>query len=101
GSLGRVTNLATNQTVVARITDRGPFVHGRVIDLSETAAKAIGLYRMGVAKVRVEAVPTQHASATGQWCVQTGAFATERDALDLKSALLARYRTAKVTEFQG
>jgi rare lipoprotein A len=101
GSLVRVTNLTTNETVVARITDRGPFVHGRVIDLSEGAAKAIGLYRMGVAKVRVEAMPTPTASPTGSWCVQTGAFATERDAIDLKSALLQRYRGSRVQEFQG
>ena len=101
GSLVRVTNLTTGQTVVARITDRGPFVHGRVIDLSVGAAKEIGLYRMGVARVRVEAFTSPAASPTGSWCVQTGAFQTEQDAQDLKSALIQRYRTAKVQEFQG
>ena len=101
GSLVRVTNLTTNQTVIARITDRGPFVHGRVIDLSVGAAKEIGLYRMGIARVRVEAFTPSASSPTGSWCVQTGAFQTEQDAKDLKAALLQRYRNARVLEFQG
>jgi rare lipoprotein A len=101
GSLARVTNLATNESVIVRITDRGPFVHGRVLDLSEGAAKQIGLYRMGVAKVKVEAFMPATATVAGTWCVQTGAFQTAQDALDLKDALLKRYATAKVQEFQG
>ena len=50
GSTVRVTNLATGQQVYVRITDRGPFVRGRILDLSVGAAKAIGLYRAGVGK---------------------------------------------------
>ena len=42
GTLVRVTNLANDQSVVLRITDRGPFVHGRIIDLSLAAAKDYG-----------------------------------------------------------
>lgn len=101
GSLARVTNLATGQQVVVRITDRGPFVKGRILDLSEGAAKAIGLYRMGVGRVKIEAYTPADASATGLWCVQTGAFSTQRDALDLKAALIERYRGARVLEFEG
>ncbi len=55
GTMVRVTNLTTNQSVVVKITDRGPFVRGRIIDLSLAAAKATGVYRAGVAKVKVEA----------------------------------------------
>ena len=101
GSMVRVTNLATEQVVVVRITDRGPFVRGRVMDLSEGAAKAVGLYRMGVAKIRLEAYTPQAAAPSGNWCVQTGAFETEKDALDLKQALMSRYKTARVLEFKG
>jgi rare lipoprotein A len=101
GTTVRVTNLTTNQSVMVRITDRGPFSQGRVLDLSEGAAKQIGLYRMGVAKVRIEAFAHPSADPAGKWCVQTGAFKAEADALDLKSALLQRYRGAKVTEFPG
>jgi rare lipoprotein A len=104
GTTVRVTNLTTNQSAVVRITDRGPFVHGRIIDLSLAAAKATGLYRMGVAKVRVEAYAPparQNATPGGRWCVQIGAFAKEKDAVDLKAHLMRRYTTAKVIEFAG
>lgn len=54
GTKVRVTNLKNGQSVVVRINDRGPFVHGRIIDLSYAAAKEIGLVEMGVTKVRLE-----------------------------------------------
>jgi rare lipoprotein A len=106
GSVVRVTNLTTNQSAIVKITDRGPFVRGRIIDLSLAAAKATGLYRMGVAKVRVEAwTPPPSTSPTaipgGRWCVQVGAFEHEKDAIKLKSDLMRRYTTAKVIEFPG
>ncbi len=101
GSTVRVTNLATGQQVYVRITDRGPFAPGRILDLSAGAAKAVGLYRAGVGKVRVEAFAHTSADPPGRWCVQTGPFTKEHDARHLKSALLDRYRTAKVAEFQG
>ncbi|HEU5342506.1 septal ring lytic transglycosylase RlpA family protein [Edaphobacter sp.] len=104
GTLVRVTNLATNQSAVVRITDRGPFVHGRIIDLSLAAAKATGVYRAGVARVRVEAFdPPGHVAAdhAGRWCVQIGAFSREKDAIKLKADLMRRYTTAKVIEFAG
>ena len=102
GSLVRVTNLTNNQSVLVRITDRGPFVDGRIIDLSLAAAKAVDLYRPGTAKVRVEAfAPPPGSDPAGHWCVQIGAFLDEDDALQLKNDLLRRYATAKVIEFSG
>ena len=99
GTVARVTNLANGESVMVRITDRGPFSHGRVLDLSESAAKKIDLYRMGVAQVRIEAFATSTPAVEGKWCVQTGAFPTEQDALDLKSALARRYVGSRVIEF--
>jgi rare lipoprotein A len=104
GTMVRVTNLSTNQSAVVKITDRGPFVRGRIIDLSLAAAKATGVYRAGVAKVRVEAfaAPVRaNADPGGRWCVQVGAFSRESDAVKLKQDLLRRYTTAKVIEFPG
>ena len=104
GTLVRVTNLATNQSAVVRITDRGPFVHGRIIDLSVAAAKATGVYRAGVARVRVEAFESPGHVASdpaGRWCVQIGAFSREKEAIKLKADLMRRYTTAKVIEFAG
>jgi rare lipoprotein A len=102
GSMVRVTNLANNQQVVVRITDRGPFVDGRIIDLSLAAAKALDVYRPGTAKVRVEAfAPPAGSDPAGRWCVQVGAFLDPTDAIQLKNDLLRRYSTAKVIEFAG
>lgn len=101
GTVVRVTNLTTNQSAVVRITDRGPFVRGRIIDLSLAAAKAIGVYRVGVARVRVEAFASVTPQVAGRWCVQVGAFSSERDAVKLKEQLSRRYTTAKVIEFAG
>jgi rare lipoprotein A len=53
GTKVRVTNLRTGRSVTVRINDRGPFIRGRIIDLSYGAAKAVGLHRSGVAKVRM------------------------------------------------
>jgi rare lipoprotein A len=104
GTMVRVTNLTNNESVVVKITDRGPFVRGRIIDLSLAAAKATGVYRAGVAKVKVEAFATPvhvNADPGGHWCVQIGAFARESDAVKLKQDLMRRYTTAKVIEFPG
>lgn len=54
GTRVRVTNLSNNQQVIVRINDRGPYGHGRIIDLSAAAARAIDLARMGVGSVRLE-----------------------------------------------
>jgi len=56
GSRARVTNLGNNRSVVVTINDRGPFLPGRVIDVSTHAAEALGFRSAGVAKVRVEAL---------------------------------------------
>jgi len=101
GTTVRVTNLETNQSVMVRITDRGPFVQGRTLDLSIAAAKAIGVYKMGIAKVKVEAFAHPGSDPEGRWCVQVGAFIDPNDAIQLKNDLLGRYKTAKVIEFAG
>lgn len=54
GTRVRVVNLANGKSVVVRINDRGPHVASRIIDLTETAAKAIGMWRKGVVSVRIE-----------------------------------------------
>lgn len=102
GSLIRVVNVRTGQSAVMRITDRGPFVPGRILDLSLAAAKAVGLYRAGVGEVRVDVFSTpKPMEEGGRWCVQIGAFSHEKSALQLQDRLEREYRTANVIEFQG
>ncbi|PSN16717.1 septal ring lytic transglycosylase RlpA family protein [filamentous cyanobacterium CCT1] len=59
GTQVRVTNLSTGQSVVVRINDRGPFGHGRVIDLSSAAAAQIGLRASGVGRVQIDVLSAQ------------------------------------------
>lgn len=57
GTLVKVTNVYNNKTVVVIINDRGPFRHGRIIDLSKSAAQEIGGVRLGVFEVEIQALP--------------------------------------------
>ena len=57
GSRIRVTNLRTDESVIVRVNDRGPFAEHRVLDLSKAAAREIGMLRRGTAKVRMELLP--------------------------------------------
>jgi len=57
GTKVEVTNLATKKSVVLTITDRGPYVAGRIIDVSERAAQTLGFRDAGIARVRVRALP--------------------------------------------
>ena len=101
-SLIRVTNLSTGQAAILRVTDRGPFVHDRMLDLSLASAKAIGVWRPGVARVRVEVFAAPSPLDTGgRWCVQVGAFKNEKGAHGLRDQLTRRYHTANVIEFTG
>ncbi len=57
----RVTNLHTKKSIVVRVNDRGPFVAGRIIDLSAGAAKRLGFYSQGTARVLVETIVVEEA----------------------------------------
>ena len=56
GTLLKITNLKNNKSVVIRINDRGPYIHGRDLDLSKAAASELGMVRKGVAKFKVEEI---------------------------------------------
>jgi rare lipoprotein A len=102
GSLIVVTNLKTGQSSAMRITDRGPFVDGRTLDLTIASAKATGVYRAGLVRVRLDVYRTPKPIETGgRWCVQIGAFKSEQAALRLKNQLLRQYPESNVIEFPG
>lgn len=102
GTVVRVTNLSTHLSVVVTIADRGPFVPGRILDLSRAAAIKIGVWRTGVARVRIDVLrfpssSTQH----GRWCVQIGVFHHEDEARKLHQRLQREYPSASVIDFKG
>ncbi len=100
GSIVRVTNVKTGSTALVRITDRGPFIPGRVIDLSLAAAKKVDVWRPGVAEVKVELMQSAAVPGTpGKWAVQIGGFPDEPAASKLADHLTRRYHTAKILRF--
>ncbi len=102
GSLITVTNLETGQTGAMTISDRGPFVQGRIVDLTIAAAEATGVYRVGIARVRMDVYWTPKPIDTGgRWCVQIGAFHSKRVAIRFKRRLERKYPEADVIEFPG
>ena len=102
GSLVVVTNLQTGQSAAMRIADRGPFVEDRILDLTMASAQATGVYRAGLAKVRLDVYRTPKPIDTGgRWCVQIGAFHSEHAANKLKKQLEKKYARASVIDFPG
>ncbi len=102
GSLVVVTNVKTGQSSAMRITDRGPFVDDRMLDLTIASAKAVGVYRAGLVEVRMDVYQTPKPIDTGgRWCVQIGAFHDEQEAIELKAQLLRTYPGSTVIEFPG
>ena len=100
----RVTNKTNGRQVDVRINDRGPFVDGRVIDLSLRAARVIDLVQAGVAPVRLTvlktaAAPLATAAAPGAFAVQVAAFESQKTAEDLKGRLEKKYPTVMVQVF--
>jgi rare lipoprotein A len=102
GSIVRVTNLKTERSTVVRITDRGPFIRGRILDLSEQAARQVDVWVAGVAMVRLDVLHTPvPLTNPGRWAVQIGGFEKERSADELADHLSRRYQTAKILCFSS
>jgi len=99
-SIVRVTNVKTGSTTVVRITDRGPFVPGRILDLSYAAAKKLDVWQAGVAEVKMEVMQAPAPLRTGgRWAVQIGSFGGREKAEELANHLSHRYHTVKVSTF--
>jgi rare lipoprotein A len=102
GSVVRVTNIKTGSTALVRITDRGPFIPGRVVDLSLAAARKIDVWQPGVAQVKVELMQSGASPGTlGKWAVQIGGMPSEKSATKLADHLSRRYHTANVLRFKS
>ncbi|MGC1648436.1 MAG: septal ring lytic transglycosylase RlpA family protein [Candidatus Sulfotelmatobacter sp.] len=102
GSIVRITNVKTGQHALVRITDRGPFIPGRVVDLSLAAAQKLDIWKPGVAEVKVELMQSAASpGASGKWAVQIGGFPDEDAARKVADHLQRRYHTAKVLCFNS
>ena len=112
GTYVRVHNFENGREIKVRINDRGPFVRGRIIDLSYTAAKDIGIVGPGTARVEVVAlgtpVSTDGGSSTayvqgdyysGNFTYQVGAFVNRENAERHKRILAKKYKNAHIAVF--
>lgn len=89
----RVEDLDNGKTVEVRINDRGPFVEGRIIDLSHAAAREIAMIGPGTAKVRIEVIRAAAQTAPPRYAVQVGAFRDRRNAERIRQELETAYNT--------
>jgi rare lipoprotein A len=119
GTWVRVHNLDNGKTIDVRITDRGPFVDGRIIDLSRAAAREIDMIRSGLAKVRLEVIPapkiseprTESAAADPEaiappvpverFAVQVGAYRDRSTADSRRRTFEDRYAPARLIRREG
>jgi rare lipoprotein A len=100
----KVTNLENSSSVTVRITDRGPFVKGRIIDVSQEAARQLRMIAAGTALVRLEVLSTAEAPSsapTASYAVQVGSFRERQTAEQLRERLQTRYGGAFVERYDG
>lgn len=98
----RVTNLSNSKSVNVRVIDRGPFVDGRIIDLSKAAARQIDLLGPGVGRVRLEVIAAPaDIPANDFYAVQIGAFSVYANAEHARSEYAARFGIAQLALKQG
>jgi rare lipoprotein A len=103
GTSVMVTHVNNGKSVEVTINDRGPFVKGRIIDLSYAAAQALEMVEEGVAKVRVEVLdkgPTSALSPEGPFTIQVGSFISRSNAVRLLEELQGAYKDVYITELK-
>jgi len=96
GTVVEVRDLDNGRTVSVRINDRGPFVEGRIIDLSRAAAREIQMLGPGTANVRLRVASLPSAIPDGYFAVQTGAFRERANAERQRQLIERRYGSARL-----
>lgn len=97
----KVTDLENNRSVNVRITDRGPFVNGRIIDLSLAAAKELAMIGPGTAMVSLEILSGGHEAGPTRFAVQVGAFREQSTAERLKNQLATQFGNAFIENYDS
>jgi rare lipoprotein A len=100
GTLVEVVNLDNGRRLEVRINDRGPFVRGRIIDLSRGAASELGMVNAGLARVRVRVLELPAPRSRSMW-VQVGAFREAANARRLVDQLRPRFPQVRTDEIGG
>ena len=98
GTIAKITNLENDQSVVVKINDRGPFIEGRIIDLSYSAAREIGMAEKGLSRVEIEVL--KWGESLTDFTVQVGSFEVEENAQRLKEKLNQKYKDAHIITYE-
>src|SRR5947209_10067572 len=94
----RVQNVTNGKAVNVRVIDRGPFVDGRIIDLSKAAARQIDLLGPGIGQVKLEVIGAPaDIPSNDVYAVQIGAFSVYSNAERARSTYASRYGAAQIT----
>lgn len=105
GSIVKVTNLKNRKSVDVRINDRGPFINGHIVDLSEYAAQQIGLNQNSLANVRLDVLKLEEnysfknynfSNQDGDFTVKVGSFSSKENAVDFASNLTIKHKIKEV-----
>ncbi len=97
GTVAKVTNIENGRSVTVKINDRGPFVNGRIIDLSYSAAVALEMAEAGLTSVEIEVL--EWGERVTNLTVQVGSFAIEENALRLKNRLEQKYPDVSIIPY--
>jgi rare lipoprotein A len=97
----RVYDLDTGKSAEVRITDRGPFVGDRIIDLSHAAARQIDMIGPGTARVRIEVIRAPVGTPVAAYAVQVGAFEDRANAERLRTELQGSFGPVRLVERAG
>jgi rare lipoprotein A len=101
GTYVMVTNTDNGKSVIVRVNDRGPFVEGRIIDLSYAAAQALDMLGPGVVPVEIEILEEYSPKRSSQkFSVQVGAFVQKKNASGLKDELQKKYKNVYISRFE-
>jgi rare lipoprotein A len=100
GTVVNVTNMQNGRSVQLKVNDRGPFVSGRVLDLSYGAANRLGIVGAGTGRVMIDVVSLAAPRGASGYMVQVGAFVMQKNAVRLKEQLAARYQPIMIQHFE-
>jgi rare lipoprotein A len=102
GSIVKITNLKNQKSVDVRINDRGPFINGHIIDLSEVVGLQIGLNHEGLAKVRLDILKLEKDfkiknfenlnSGSGEYTIKLGSFGDKNNAENYAKSIIAEHK---------
>src|SRR4030065_2856669 len=99
GTVAKITNLENDQSVVVKINDRGPFVEGRMIDLSYSAAREIGMAEKGLSRVEIKVL--KWGEILTDFTVQVGSFEVEENAQRLMAKLNLKYKDVHIKTYES